>query len=122
MDQGTLDKKDRKLIVKRTPPSIRELLLRNEEIVEGIVTLDELLDNILSTMRDCETAFVISAFHTKLRADQRSHGSGRQAETEVTNAFSVFSPELLNLQASIADFEEKERKRSDARREKKPRR
>ena len=62
---------------------------------------------------------MISVFHTKLRVN---HGSARQAETEVTTPTPASSPELLNLQAHLVEFEEKENKRSETRRGKKFRR
>ena len=67
--QGSLETKGKKFLMNRLPATIRELLLRNADIMDGNITLDMLF----ASVKEYEQAFVITSIHNEVKIEvQRS--------------------------------------------------
>ena len=49
------------------PETIREMLSRNSDTMHEDILPDDIFDNILGAVKELEQAFVITAFHEKLK-------------------------------------------------------
>ena len=67
-EEDVLDIPDKKAIIGRMPETIREMLIRNSDIMHGDIRPDDLFSNTLDdAVKQFEQAFIITKFHEKLK-------------------------------------------------------
>ena len=87
-EEDVLDKPDKKSIISRMPETIREMLVRNSDIMDRDIRPDDLFDNTLGAVKEFEQAFVITAFHEKFKLGSDPKRQVLQAEV-VENGLST---------------------------------
>ena len=95
--EGLLERKDKIAIIAKLPKTIKEFLHRNSDIMDKRMSLDQPLDNLLTTASSVEQALVITNFHATINETSQA----RQAEMMKASRDDS-SATIQELQARIA--------------------